>query len=318
MKLKNHIHLLIFGILTISSGISTSCNALNEDLPECRLFVKFKYDYNMESVDSFHKQVDKVELYVFDKNGKFLFSQSEEGQALASGHYLMEVVVPFGQYRFMAWAGARDSYEIADLTPGVTTIEEMELKLKRPASLMVDRQLERLWYGETIDVNFTGKINQVETINLIHDINVVSFIFQSISFHHWGIDLEDYEFEIVESNGRIGHDNSLLDDDVLSYRPYYTEQISPEAIKVELSTLRLMSDRETRFIVTDKVSDVQVMNISLRDYFARSLTQYRNWTVQEYFDRQWEWDIVFLLSDSWHATQVTINDWTWYLQTEGE
>lgn len=32
---------------------------------------------------AFHTQVDKVELYVFDKDGKFLFSQVEEGEALA-------------------------------------------------------------------------------------------------------------------------------------------------------------------------------------------------------------------------------------------
>ena len=33
----------------------------------------------MEFTDAFHAQVDKVELYVFDKDGKFLFKQAEEG-----------------------------------------------------------------------------------------------------------------------------------------------------------------------------------------------------------------------------------------------
>ena len=44
--------------------------------------------------DAFHTQVDKVELYVFDKEGKFLFMQSEEGDVLATGSYLMEVKFP--------------------------------------------------------------------------------------------------------------------------------------------------------------------------------------------------------------------------------
>lgn len=73
----------------IGTGIFISCDAFNENLPECRLFVKFKYDYNMLSVCAFHKQVDKVELYVFDKDGKFLFQQAEEGDALATGNYQM-------------------------------------------------------------------------------------------------------------------------------------------------------------------------------------------------------------------------------------
>ena len=89
MKRTRHIHQLLLGIIFIVSGILTSCDTINEDLPECRLFVKFKYDYNMLSADAFHTQVDKVELYVFDKDGKFMFKQSEEGTPLTTGSYQM-------------------------------------------------------------------------------------------------------------------------------------------------------------------------------------------------------------------------------------
>lgn len=88
MNLKSLVRHVTFGILIISSWIMTSCDNFNEDLPECRLFVKFKYDYNMEFADAFHTQVDKVELYVFNKDGKFLFKQAEEGSSLSTGNYL--------------------------------------------------------------------------------------------------------------------------------------------------------------------------------------------------------------------------------------
>lgn len=139
MNLKSLICYVALGILLMSSGIVASCDSFNEDLPECRLSVKFKYDYNMEFADAFHAQVDKVELYVFDKNGKYLFKQAEEGSALSTGNYLMEVELPVGQYQFMAWAGARDSYDITSLTPGVSTLTDLKLKLKREASL-IDRK----------------------------------------------------------------------------------------------------------------------------------------------------------------------------------
>ena len=315
MKLKKHLNLLVLGILAISSGVLVSCHALYEDLPECRLFVKFKYDYNMLSVDAFHKQVDKVELYVFDKDGKFLFSQTEEGVPLTTGEYLMEVEVPFGDYKFMAWAGAHGSYEAPALSVG-TSITEAKMKLKRPSSLIVDTELEPLWYGESIDVNFTGKKNQVEVINLIRDTNRLTFIFQSVSIHGWGIKLEDYTYEIIEANGHLGYDNSVLADDVLSYQPYYANQLSPEAVKVELNTMRLMEGVKTRFVVTEKKTGERVFDICLTDYLAMTLSSGSSWGIQEYFDRQWEWDIVFFLSDSWIATQIKINDWTWYSQTE--
>ena len=41
MNFKSHINLLIVGLLMIGAGIFISCDAFNEDLPECRLFVKF-------------------------------------------------------------------------------------------------------------------------------------------------------------------------------------------------------------------------------------------------------------------------------------
>ena len=80
MELKNLIHYFCLSLFLVTGSLFvTSCNIFDEDLPECRLYVKFKYDYNMLFTDAFHTQVDKVELYVFDKEGKFLFMQSEEG-----------------------------------------------------------------------------------------------------------------------------------------------------------------------------------------------------------------------------------------------
>ena len=73
MKINGLIHQFTFGMLIVAIWLLSSCTNLYEDLPECRLFVKFKYDYNMLYADAFHTQVDKVELYVFDKDGKYLF-----------------------------------------------------------------------------------------------------------------------------------------------------------------------------------------------------------------------------------------------------
>ena len=96
-------------LLTFFAVVSFMTSCVREEMPECSLYVQFKYDYNMLFTDAFHTQVDKVELYVFDKDGKFLFRQTEEGDALATGNYRMEVKLPVGEYQFLAWAGAHDS-----------------------------------------------------------------------------------------------------------------------------------------------------------------------------------------------------------------
>ena len=297
--------------------MASSCTNLFEDLPECRLFVKFKYDYNMLSVDAFSTQVDKVELYVFDKDGKFMFSQIEEGAALATGDYRMEVNLPVGQYKFMAWAGAHDSYQITELTPGESTIEDLKLKLKRDQSLIINKRLEPLWYGEIKDVNFTSTKNQTEVINLIKDTKKVRFAFQNYSGNDtWTLNMNDYTYEIIESNGYLNHKNVLLNDDVLSFQPYFMEQKSPSAVAVELNTMRLMADRDTRFVVTEKATGKVVFSINLIDYLGLTQMEGHPWSEQEYLDRQDEYVIVFFLNESWIALQININGWTYYFQTE--
>lgn len=320
MKINGLIHQFTFGMLIVAIWLLSSCTNLYEDLPECRLFVKFKYDYNMLYADAFHIQVDKVELYVFDKDGKYLFKQSEEGAALVTGSYLMEVELPVGEYQFMAWAGAHDSYDITSMTPGSSTITDMKLQLIREESFIIKHELEPLWYGEIIKVNFTGTTHQTETINLIKDTNKVRFVFQGYKEDSWQVNVNDYDYDIIESNGHLAHDNSLLDDDVLSFQPYITEQVSPYSAAVELNTMRLMANRQTRFVVTEKATGKKVFNINLIDYLAMTKLGGNKMETQEYLDRESEFKIIFFFSEaeSWLAVQVQIGDWIWRIQTEEE
>ena len=317
-------------LLTFFAVVSFMTSCVREEMPECSLYVQFKYDYNMLFTDAFYTQVDKVELYVFDKDGKFLFRQTEEGDALATGNYRMEVKLPVGEYQFLAWAGAHNSHDIAS-AKGESDITEMKLKLKREQSRIIDKELEPLWHGGINHVEFTGKTNQTEVISLIKNTNKVRFVFQGYSQGKadnspsgtWNLNVDDYSYEIVESNGYMAYDNSLLDDDALSYRPYYEEQKNTSAAVVELNTMRLMEDRHTRFTVTEKATGKKVFDINLIDYLAMTAMEGYSRKVQEYLDREDEYKIVFFFADSssssdlWQALQIQINGWTWYLQTEG-
>ena len=319
MKLKSLLRHIAMWFVLIGSLIMTSCDSFNEDLLECRLFVKFKYDYNMEFADAFHSQVDKVELYVFDKDGKFLFKQAEEGSTLGTGSYLMEVKLPVGQYQFMAWAGAHDSYDITSLQAGVSSIADLKLQLKREETLIIDKELEPLWYGEINNVDFTGTTDQTEVINLIKDTNKVRFVFQGSNEDSWGGDVNAYTYEIIESNGYLAHDNSLLGDDNLSFRPYHIEQKNLAAGIVELNTMRFLANRNARFVVTEKATGKKVFDINLTDFLVMTKIEGHNMSAQEYLDRESEYKIVFFFADNdpWLVLQININGWTWYFQHEG-
>ena len=71
----------------------------------------------------------------------------------------MEVKLPVGEYQLLAWAGAHDSYEITSPNGG-TTLTEMKLQLMREESLVINKELEPLWYGGINHVKFTGTANR--------------------------------------------------------------------------------------------------------------------------------------------------------------
>ena len=100
------------------------------------------------------------------------------------------------------------------------------------------------------------------------------------------MDVNTYEFEIIESNGYLNFDDTLLADDTLRYRPYFFEQKSAQAVAVELNTMRLMAGRSPRFVVSGKSSGRKVFDINLIDYLAMTEMEGRSWTEQEYLDRQ--------------------------------
>lgn len=319
MKFYSLIRSITFALLLACMGMMSSCDIFNEDLSECRLSVKFKYDYNMLSTDEFHAEVDRVTLFVFDKDDKFLFKQSAEVSSLTTGDNLMDIQLPVGRYKFMAWAGVHDSYEISSLVAGTSTITDLKLRLKRDQSLIIDKKLEPLWYGEIIDVDFTGTTHQTEVINLIKDTKRIRCMFQNASGKNNDLLLNDYKFEILSANGYLDYDNSLLKDDILSYYPYYTEQKSNSIMIIELNTLRLVSDHEARFIITEKATAKTVLDIDLIDFFSLVEMEGHKWSEQEYFDRQSEYLITFYLKDpgtSWIAAQIVINGWTLYNQGE--
>jgi len=257
--------------------------------------------------------------------------QSDQGAPLTTGSYLMEVPLPVGKYQFMAWAKAgvydasgnqiaAPAYEIPTFTPGVTTIQEMKLKLERDPSLIINKELEALWYGEIEQVDFTGRTHQTDTINLIKDTNKIRFLFQG-NTPEWTIDVDEYEYEILEANGYMDYDNSLLTDDMLRYHPYYTNQEEPQLAVIEMNMMRLMANRVSRFIVTEKATGKQVFNINLTKYLILTEMIGYKWSDQEYLDRQDEYVIVFFFSNpddsgNWFSPRIQVNEWTWYVQHE--
>ena len=224
MNTKGAVRQISYGSCLLLLLVLFSCTSIDETLPECQLYVSFRYDYNMEFTDAFAAQVNRVDVFVFDKDGTFIMKKSEQGKTLGSGSYRMQLQLPIGEYRIATWAGMSDAFEMPELVAGKSTLKDLTVKMKREESLIHNKVLEPLWYGGIQTVNFTGKQEQTETVRLIKNTNKFRFILQK-SGPGEELDMNDCLFEIRADNGYYDWNNDLLDDDMISYQPYHLEKV---------------------------------------------------------------------------------------------
>ena len=317
MKTEGAVRRMGYGSRLLLLLVLFSCTSIDETLPECRLYVRFRYDYNMEFSDAFASQVNRVDVFVFDKDGTFVIKKSEQGETLG-GSYRMPLPLPAGEYRIAAWAGMSDDFEMPEPVAGKTTLEELTVRMKREESLVHNKALNPLWYGGVQAVSFTGRQEQTETVSLIKDTNKFRFILQK-SGPGEELDINDCLFEIRADNGYYDWNNDLLDDDMISYRPYYLEKVEDVGIVVEMNTMRLLEHKKVYLTLTRKSDGKELMRIDLIPYLLLTKMEGHNIPAQEYLDRQSEYAIVFFYNPellNFLSTKIVINGWTIWLKGE--
>lgn len=318
MKTEGAVRRMGYGSCLLLLLVLFSCTSIDETLPECRLYVRFRYDYNMEFSDAFASQVNRVDVFVFDKDGTFIMKKSEQGETLGGGSYRMPLPLPAGEYRIAAWAGMSDDFEMPEPVAGKTTLEELTVRMKREESLVHNKALNPLWYGGVQAVSFTGRQEQTETVSLIKDTNKFRFILQR-SGPGEELDINDCLFEIRADNGYYDWNNDLLDDDMISYRPYYLEKVEDVGIVVEMNTMRLLEHKKVYLTLTRKSDGKELMKVDLIPYLLLTKMEGHNIPAQEYLDRQSEYAIVFFYNPellNFLSTKIVINGWTIWLKGE--
>ena len=318
MNTKGAVRQISYGSCLLLLLVLFSCTSIDETLSECQLYVSFRYDYNMEFTDAFATQVNRVDVFVFDKDGTFIMKKSEQGKPLGSGSYRMQLQLPIGEYRIATWAGMSDAFEMPEPVAGKSTLEDLTVKMKREESLIHNKVLEPLWYGEIQTVNFTGKQEQTETVRLIKVTNKFRFILQK-SGPGEELDMNDCLFEIRADNGYYDWNNDLLDDDMISYQPYHLEKVEDVGIVAEMNTMRLLEHKKVYLTLTRMSDSKELMKVDLIPYLLLTKMEGHNIPAQEYLDRQSEYAIVFFYNPellNFLSTKIMINGWTIWLKGE--
>ena len=325
----NFIRLALLAVLTASIS-AVSCQKIFDYEGDCSVHcqLKFKYDMNMKFADAFANTVDYVTVYVYDINtGELLRTQTESGEVLANDGYTMELKdLDPGTYDVVAWCGdgLKDGhFEVA---------EDLTCKMDRENGGIVNKDVRQLYHAKQ-RVTFEDGVygTQVETINLTKNTNTVRVVLQHLS----GIDVdpEAFRFEITDENGLMASDNTVLDDEVLTYRPWsvtagsagvdatiYAKAAvtSVNVALAEFTVGRLVTENNPMLSIYNvKDNDKLVLSIPLKDYALLVKGNYNKaMSDQEYLDRQDEYNLTFFLDEYglWTTSRIIINSWHLVIQ----
>lgn len=327
-----------------------SCDGLiYDDEGDCDPYykVQFIYDTNLKFTDAFSAEVNEVTLYVIDSaTGRIVWQRHESGDALRQAGYLMDVDVQPGQYDLVAWCGEGHTSSFA-VASGEQKTELRCRLLDRQTpddptaeGSHVRNELRRLYHGKSDNVEFeTTQGVHIKQVRLIKDTNDLHIVLQHLSGEN--IDHRDFTFTVTGDNGHMDWDNTLLDDEPLTYFahttysghagvevPDYTGGQTPSGRAVtsvsaavgHLTLSRLTQDRETRVNIYNKTGD-KIVSIPMVDYALLVKSQYKRpdgttLTDQEYLDYQDDYSMVFFLDQNgrWMNQYIYINSWRVILQ----
>lgn len=333
--------LKMFAVVFAIATAFTSCDSVIYDGEgDCsvKYRIEFEYERNMEFADAFASKVSSVALYVFDESGVLVEQMSESGEALAADDYAMMLELEPAEYDLLAWCGVDGkSFTVPTATVGQTTLDQMLCTMSRKsdaAGSYVDEDLSALFHGLK-RINYTDEPGvHTEVLSLTKNTNNFRIILQqtwSDSSAVESVDVSKFDFAIIDDNGKMNYDNSVMEDEQIIYRPWdittgdvdVDTDISTRANMVtvsvaELTTARLMTDHRPILVVTKKETGEKVLSVPIVDYALLVKGNYnRDMDDQEYLDRQDEYNMTFFVHDGkWVSSQIIINSWRVVLNNE--
>lgn len=343
-------------MIAILAGAMASCDSvMGFDEGDCSIEyrIKFKYDMNMEEVDAFAKQVRTVTLYAFDDNNTLVYQKTEEGEQLGEANYTMQVDINPENYHLIVWAGLNDqSFAVPLLTPTLSQIEELKVKTLRQYKTVargteeekdqyvVEQNLHSLWHGEVRKGTFTqtnGK-KQILTVGLTKNTNNIRVVVAQVNRSgnpipsSRALNKNTFECALYDDNGYMNYDNSILDDNLLTYKPFVVEENTVssrafssanepaqnyDAVVSELSTARLMADKAPQLTIKNTETGEVLFNCSnLVKYLEMlQLDKYKGkYGLQEYLDREDNYSVIIFVDEKMALIRTVIEINAWVIQ----
>lgn len=326
---------ILISIAAAGCGFAaTGCSLINDDLETCpqELRVSFKLAYLKDDI-SIKKEVNSINVWAFDTEGKPVWSGNSSGDQLKSEGFSIPTSLQEGTYDFVAWCGLKDNDDFDLATYYPTSKSDLEVKMKtieEEGQNVSSSHLKGLYHGMFEKVKYEEDSNKptIKDVNitLIKDTKDIRVMLQHLDGSE--IDNKDFSVTITYANSEYAWDNALLPSPTVTYRSWnmkYGIVTSPDAerretrdittvasLMFELSTGRLMAGANAILTVHRNWDDRDIIRIPLIDYLLLIRGNYGNISDQQYLDLQDDYSIVFFIdaASNWYlAAGIYINGW---------
>ncbi len=324
----------------ISPLLLASCDDLRDDYEDCGVWLQFIFDHNMDNTDTFSQNVDKVDVLVFDESGK-LYSLHQSTTAELSGSkrlFIGGTDMPKGKYTIVTVGGLTDHFVFSQhngggFAPGLTTLDQVRIALKYNTE--VAHEFPHLWFSPATVIDYKADLS-IWPIRLVRQTNKFNVALE----HNTGgstraeTETSRYTIEITTpESGAYGHTNAPLLSDPLVHHPYSlssgvtpTENGETHYVVGDLNTMRLFENHGEGYTLTirDTESGEVVWDHDLIDLLSmtgeRRLPDGTPISLQEYLDRQGEWNLIIVHNSpppppsgdptqGFIALQIRVNGW---------
>lgn len=320
---------------------SCSNSWLYEEEGDCSVYyrLKFRYDMNLKWADAFANEVTSIHLYAFDKSGVLAWQKAEQIVPETAENYSMLLDLPAGDYRLLAWCGLRndgeheESFSVPEARVGETRVEQLQCALNRErdeSGAYSEAHLYRLFHGTldvSLPVNDDGGSYEY-TMPLIKNTNHVRVILQHLSGED--VNEADFIFRIDDENGLMAHDNELLPDENINYRPWDVQNVEAgigkddaraisnvKGLAADFTVGRLIETHREKMILSITTKDGKtVARIPVIDYALMGKEYYEEeyrypMDEREFLDRLDECVMTFFLDEdnNWVSSVIQILSW---------
>lgn len=317
-------------MVAVTAFALAGCDSMiYEDEGDCdpHYKVRFIFDMNMKYADAFPAEVNAVTLYVIDEaTGNVVLRKSESGDKVKADGYMMDVDVAPGRYSLLAWCGegVGTHFSVAESQHHTGLTCTLLRDHDENGAAVIDHDLNNLYHGRMEAETFPESEGEhIYTVPLIKDTNDVNIVLQNLSGAP--LDKDDFSFSIIDANGSMDWDNSLLPDELLTYKafdvrsgtagiefPGARDITQVSACVASLTVARLVKGNNMLVRIYNNETGERIASLPLIDYALLVKGRYDGkMTDQEYLDRQDKYDLVLFIDENkhWMNAEIYINSW---------